>query len=159
MITTRLISAAGTLLLCASLAHAQNATLRQGVQASATQVQPISRSAPLKIGRTSVWPVPNAAPLDADGNAQPNSTLVVRTSDRFVGLSTNDLLVIYPDTAAVGAAAGALAQQVQAFPQQGVTVLHVNAFSDLLPLYQALSTKFPSARFDVPVSYAKQRAR
>ncbi|HTH58923.1 MAG TPA: hypothetical protein VL689_02060 [Paraburkholderia sp.] len=146
------------LLWCASLAQAQSAALRQGIQASATQVQALSRTAPVSIGSTSVWPMPDASPLDEDGNVQPNSTLVIRSSDRFVGLSTNDLVVIYPDTAAVSAAAGGLAQQVQAFPQMGVTVLHASSFSGLQPLYQTISAKFPAATFDLPVSYAKQRA-
>lgn len=160
MIRIRLINAVcATLWLCTSLTQAQQSTaLRQGVQASAAQVQAVSRSAPVSIGSTRVWPMPNASPLDENGNVQPNSTLVIRTSDLFVGLSTNDLVVIYPDTAAVSAAASGMAQQVQAFPQMGLTVLHVSTFSSLLPLYQTLSTKFPSARFDLPVSYARQRA-
>jgi hypothetical protein len=146
------------MLLCASFAHAQDATaLRQGVQAPAAQVQSLSRSAPLQIGNTSVFPVPNAAPLDEDGIVQPNSTLVVRSSDNVVGLSTNELVVMYPDTNAVGAAASGLAQQVQAFPARGITVMRVSAFSDLLPLYQALLAKFPAATFDLPVMYSKNR--
>ena len=157
MIRTRFIDAAGAMLLCATFVHAQNATLKQGDQAPAALVQQLSRSAPLTIGSTSVWPVPNAVPLDEDGNVQPNSTLVVRSSDQWIGLSRNDLVVIYPDTAAVSAAAGGLAQQIQAFPQMGMTVLHVSAFSGLLPLYQALSAKFPAARFDVPVRFVKIR--
>ncbi|SIT36320.1 conserved exported hypothetical protein [Paraburkholderia ribeironis] len=155
----RFVTMAGAMLLCAVLAHAQGTALRQGVRASAAQVQPLSRTAPVTIGSTSVWPMPNAAALDQDGNVQPNSTLVIRSSDWFAGLSTNDLVVIYPDTGAISAAAGGLAQQIQAFPQMGITVLHVNTFSSLPPLYQTLSTKFPSARFDLPVSYVKQRTQ
>jgi hypothetical protein len=150
---------AGAMLLCAALVHAQSTALRQGVRASPAQVQPLSRSAPVTIGSTSVWPVPNAAPLDQDGIVQPNSTLVIRSSDWFAGLSTNDLVVIYPDTGAVSAAASGLAQQIRTFPQMGITVLHVNAFASLLPLYRTLSVKFPSARFDLPVSYTKQRTQ
>ncbi|MCC8402404.1 hypothetical protein LJ655_10950 [Paraburkholderia sp. MMS20-SJTN17] len=150
---------AGAALLCASLAHAQGTALRQGARASPAQVQQLSRSAPVTIGSTSVWPMPSAEPLDQDGNVQANSTLVIRASDWFVGLSTNDLVVIYPDTGAVSAAAAGLAQQIQAFPTMNLTVLHVSTFSDLLPLYQALSTRLPSARFDLPVSYVKQRAQ
>jgi len=159
MIWTRLVNALGAvLLLCTSWTQAQTAALRQGGQASAVQIQALSRSAPVSIGSTSVWPMPNAAPLDEDGNVQPDSTLVIRSTDRFVGLSTNDLVVIYPDTAAVGAAASGIAQRVQAFPQMGVTVLHVSSFSSLQPLYQTIAAKFPAATFDLPVSYAKQRA-
>jgi hypothetical protein len=158
MIRTRFLQAALAALLCATLAHAQGTTtLRQGMRAPAAQVQTLGRSAPLAIGSTSVWPVPGAAALDQDGIAQPDSTLVIRSGDGFVGLSTNDLVVIYADTAAVSAAAGGMAQQIQAFPQMGMTVLHVGDFSGLQPLYQALLAKFPSARFDLPVSYAKQR--
>lgn len=159
MIRIRFIYVVGAMLLCASLAHGQSTALRQGVQASAAQVQPLSRSAPVTIGSTSVWPMPNAAALDEDGNVQANSTLVIRSSDWFAGLSTNDLVVIYADTGAVSAAAGGLAQQIQAFPQMGLTVLHANTFSDLLALYHVLSTKIPSARFDLPVSYVKQRTQ
>jgi hypothetical protein len=155
----RFVIVVSAALLCVALAHAQSTALKQGVRASAAQVQPLSRSAPVTIGSTSVWPMPNAAPLDEDGNVQPNSTLVIRSSDWFAGLSTNDLVVIYPDTGAVSGAAGGLAQQIQTFPQMGMTVLHVSTFSSLLPLYQTLSTKFPSARFDLPVSYVKQRTQ
>jgi hypothetical protein len=59
----------------------------------------------------------------------------------------------------VSAAATGLAQQVSAFPQMGMTVLHVGTFAQLQPLYQTLAAKCPAARFDLPVRYAMRRAR
>jgi hypothetical protein len=156
---TRLYALAGALLLCATLAQAQDTTLKQGTQASAAQVQTLARTAPVTIGKRSVWPMPDSPALDEDGNVQQNATLVIRSSDRLVGLSSNDLIVIYADTAAVSAAASGLAQQVNTFPQMGLTVLHVGAFAQLQPLYQTLAAKFPAARFDLPVRYAKARTR
>ncbi|MCP3713180.1 hypothetical protein M3I54_41005 [Paraburkholderia sp. CNPSo 3274] len=158
-IFTRLLIAGGALLLCAALAQAQDVALRQGMQASAAQVQSLARTPPVVIGTRSVWPIPSAPALDEDGKVRQNATLVIRSSDRLVGLSSNDLVVIYADTAAVSAAASGLVQQVSAFPRMGMTVLHVSTFGQLQPLYQTLVAKFPAAHFDLPVRYAMQRAR
>lgn len=158
-IVTRLLTATAALLVCTALAQAQDATLKQGMRASTAEVQSLARTLPVTIGKSRVWPMPNAPALDADGIVQLNATLVIRANDRRVGLSSNDLVVIYADTGAVSAAASGLAQQVSAFPTLGVTVLKVSTFAQLQPLYQTLSAKFPGAQFDLPVSYAKQRAQ
>jgi len=40
------------------------------------QVQASSRGAPVSIGSASAWPMPNAAPLDEDGNVPPAASAI-----------------------------------------------------------------------------------
>ncbi|WP_118180893.1 hypothetical protein [Paraburkholderia phosphatilytica] len=79
--------------------------------------------------------------------------MVVRSSDNVVGISTNDLVVIHPDTAAVRQVAAGLAKSVSAYPEMGVTVIHAGGLDQLASIKATLATTFPTVKFDLPVRY------
>lgn len=145
--------------------------LLPGSTAPADVVRSLAGTQPANIGAASVRPVSpgNNAPR-ASGNAgalasaKPQSmpaggetTLVVRASDNLVGLSTNDLVVIYPDTDAVIHAVAGNAVSTRAYPAMEMVVVHAGSFDQLVPLKDTLSTKFPAAKFDLPVTYFPSR--
>jgi hypothetical protein len=124
----------------------------------------------LVVGAVSVRPVrqgpaarasdPGAAtlrPLSAD--TQGNTTYVARTRDNMVGISTNDLVVLYADTARVVAAAAGAVVSARAYPESGMVVLHVAEFDQLGPLHEAMARQFPAARFDLPVTYFPRKPK
>lgn len=127
--------------------------------ATAAQSQTIT---PVAIGTTVVRPLPGnarSAAQAASATAVPVSgtTLVARASDNLVGVSTNDLVVIYPDTTAIMQAAASRAVSSKGYPNMGLTVIHVASFDRLLPLQQALASQFPAAKFDLPIRYFEVR--
>ncbi|RWA51209.1 hypothetical protein AU476_24395 [Cupriavidus sp. UYMSc13B] len=97
------------------------------------------------------------SPLAAD--SQGNTTYVARTQDNLVGISNNDLVVIYSDTAAIVAAAGSAAFSAKPYPDMGFVVLHIANFDQLVSLHQSLAGRFPTAKFDLPVTYFPIRPR
>ncbi|MBV8271233.1 MAG: hypothetical protein JO067_03075 [Cupriavidus sp.] len=114
-------------------------------------VKPL-RQAPSSSGSNGVL-----RPLAADPPG--NTTYVVRTQDNLVGISTNDLVVMHPDTAAIVAAAGASVASAKPYPDLGLVVLHVASFDLLAPLHRAIADRFPKAKFDLPVTYFPVRPK
>jgi hypothetical protein len=119
------------------------------------------------IGSVSVKPLrqaPSTSSNDAmrhplEAAPQGNTTYVVRTRDNLVGISTNDLVVKHPDAAAVVAAAGASVASAKPYPDLGLVILHVASFDQLVPLHRVIADRFPTAKFDLPVTYFPVRPR
>ncbi|NLP61787.1 hypothetical protein [Paraburkholderia sacchari] len=144
-------------------------SLVQGSTAPADVVQQLKGVKPVTVGAVSVRPVSQGSgsaqstgSAAASGNmkAQAQSmptggetTTVVRASDNLVGVSANDLVVVYRDTAAVSQALSGKPVTVKAWPSMGLVIVHASTFDQLAPLQAALSEKFPTAKFDLPVKY------
>ncbi|GMG90537.1 hypothetical protein Cmtc_17570 [Cupriavidus sp. TKC] len=136
-------------------------TVQQGKVAPSSVTAQLQGTPAVVIGSTSVQPVRQPAsasvtngllrPLSADPHG--NTTYVVRTGDNLVGISTNDLVVIYPDTSAIVAAAGGATTSAKPYPDLGMVVLHVGNFDQIEPLHRAIAERFPTAKFDLPVTY------
>jgi hypothetical protein len=163
MASSRIICAVVTAFTMGAGAGAAAQSLVPGSKAPAEVVQQLKDVPSVNIGKASVRPVvpqPDAAtPPEAalkSGRSVPaagGTTFVVRSSDNLVGVSTNDLVVIYRDTAAISQAVAGKDVSAQAYPDMGLVVLHVGSFDQLAPLKTALSAKFPAAKFDLPVRY------
>jgi len=159
---TRVVHWVATLLMTASAGVAMaTGALLQGAVAPADVVQQLRAAPAVTIGGTSVRPVPSgtvrAAAADrAGGSAQSerDSTFVVRDGDNLVGVSTNDLIVVYPDTAAVSQAVAGQAKSVNPYPQINTVIVHVGSFDQLSTIHAALARKFPTAKFGLPVRYS-----
>nr|WP_244109003.1 hypothetical protein [Burkholderia anthina] len=138
-----------------------------GSTAPAELVQKLRHVQSVSIGVVSVRPVADGThPAASAGNSGASAsmraqsmptgsetTTVVRSSDNLVGVSTNDLVVIHPDTSAVSQSLRGQPVSVRAWPDMGIVVVHAGSFDQLAPLKAMLSTKFPTARFDLPVKY------
>ncbi|WP_322050810.1 hypothetical protein [Paraburkholderia bannensis] len=137
-----------------------------GTRAPADVVQNLKNAQSVTIGAASVRAVSSgsasqpasnvAATESATAQTAPKggeTTTVVRESDNLVGVSSNDLVVIYPDTAAVSQALSGKPVSVKVWANMGIVVVHASTFDQLMPLKTALSQKFPAAKFDLPVKY------
>jgi len=149
----------------ATVARAE--VIKPGQPAPPAVVRQLQGTAPVAIGTAVVRPVASSTPTaDASTGAAPlspqaasDTTLVVRASDNLVGVSTNDLVVIYPDTAAVSQAVAGKAAGTKAYPEMGMVVIHTTRFDQLHPLQQDLAKAFPTAKFDLPVRYFELRPK
>lgn len=122
-------------------------------------VQQIQNEAPVRIGSTSVRPLPERG-LRALSAGASQSTLVARSTDNLIGVSANELVVIEKDTNAVQLKVAELTKDavVKAYADGAIVVVRVKRFSDLQPLQQGLAKAFPGARFDLPVEYFEIKA-
>jgi hypothetical protein len=162
-------------LLCVAtlgyVGHSRAQAISPGKIAPPDVVQQLQGTPVVVVGNTAVRPLtsnqiappassaPEVPSAKASDTPAGRSTLVVRASDNLVGLSTNDLVVIYPDTAAIVAAAGGEHDSAKAYPEMGIVVIHVPSFDRLLPLQQTLAARFPAAKFDLPVTYFPLRSK
>jgi hypothetical protein len=159
---------ASSRIICAALAAsfamgAQAQSLEPGTTAPASVVQQLKGVQSVNIGMASVRPVSpggGSSGLQASANRATASvptgnetTTVVRSTDNLVGVSSNDLVVMYGDTGAVTQAVAGKGVTAKAFPAMGMVVVHVSSFDEIGPLQSALSAKFPTAKFDLPVKY------
>ncbi|MGT0250577.1 hypothetical protein [Burkholderia pyrrocinia] len=138
----------------------------QGIVAPAEVVKQLQAVPSVSIGGTSVRPVPPSAVRAAlseraGGSAQSgrDSTFVVRDGDNLVGVSTNDLIVVYADTAAVYHAVVGQVKSVDVYPQIDTVIVHVGSFDQLSPIKTTLARKFPMAKFSLPVRYSDTKPK
>jgi hypothetical protein len=158
MLLTIACASAGSPLTAAALdtSALDTSALAPGRTAPVDIVRRIEPDAPVQIGAASVRPLP-----DAEGQpralspAAARSTLVVRSTDNLIGVSSNELVVIDKNPAAVQRKVAELAADatIKAYADNGIVVVRLNRFADLLPLKQRLAKAFPAARFDLPVRY------
>lgn len=164
------IAAGLAAMTCAASLPALADILAPGEFAPPAVVRQLQDTPPVSIGKAVVRPLPAASASQmASGAATqrtPNAvaqasgtTLVVRARDNLVGTSSNDLVVIHPDTEAVGRAAKARGAAVKAYPEMGMVVAHMARFEQLQPLQQELARAFPAAKFDLPVRYFQRTAK
>jgi hypothetical protein len=159
MVSFQMVGVVAAACALAASACATAQTLTPGRPAPADTVQTLRSEPSVTIGTASVRPVDTghaAGTASAKAQSLPvgnETTTVVRASDNLVGVSSNDLVVIYPDTVAVSRALSGKPVSVKTWPSAGIVVVHVGSFDQLLPLKTALSATFPTAKFDLPVKY------
>jgi hypothetical protein len=153
-------------LVIAGFAIAECATaqsIQQGKIAPDSMAAQLQGTAAVVIGSVSVKPLrqaPSSSASAGNGTLRPlaadalgNTTYVARTRDNLVGISTNDLVVMHPDTAAIVAVANGVTVSAKPYPEIGLVVLHVANFDQIAPLHRAIAERFPTAKFDLPVTY------
>jgi hypothetical protein len=151
-----------TAMACVDVANGQD--IKPGRPAPAEVVQSLKATAPVTIGSASVRPLvtPASDPgmrLPQGAIAAPGTTFVVRVSDNLVGVSTNDLVVVYPDTGAVIQSVSGKGFTTKAYPDLGLVVIHAANFDDIEPLQQGIAKTLPNAKFDLPVRYFRMQTK
>lgn len=145
---------------CASTANALADTVQPGTTAPASVVKQISANPAVTIGSVSVRPIPRSV-AGVLSTTPSDTTLVARATDNLVGTSTNDLVVIYSDVGAITRVATTLGKGIstRAYPDMGMTVVHVASFDQLQSVQQQIAQAFPTAKFDLPVRYFDNKPR
>ncbi|WP_081087127.1 hypothetical protein [Burkholderia pseudomultivorans] len=158
--------AAAAFAITSSGAAMAGGTVIQGTIAPEEVLKQLRATPAVTIGGTAVRPVPSgairAASSEGAGNVVQSgrdNTFVIRDSDNLVGISTNDLIVVYPDTAAVNQAVAGQVKSVKIFPQIDTVIVHVASFDQLVSVQAALARKFPTAKFNLPVRYSETRPK
>jgi len=151
-----LLMAAACATFCSPfMARAQNSqALKPGQIAPADIVEQVRSQNPVKIGSVSVRALPPNAARDRSADSE-QSTLVLRSTDNLIGVSANELVVIYKEPNAVQLKVGEWVKDatVKAYADHGLVVIRLKRFADLQPLQLRLAEAFPGARFDLPVTY------
>ncbi|MFM0337642.1 hypothetical protein [Paraburkholderia fungorum] len=143
------------------MARAQNSqALKPGQIAPADIVEQVQNQNPVKIGSVSVRTLPPSSTRAQSGGSE-QSTLVLRSTDNLIGVSANELVVIYKEPKAVQLKVGEWLKDatVKTYEDHGLVVIRLKRFADIQPLQLRLAELFPGARFDLPVTYFRNEAR
>lgn len=112
-----------------------------------------------KIGSTSVRELPSNGTRMLSGGPE-QSTLVLRSTGNRIGVNANELVVIYKGPSAVQKVGQWVKDAtVKAYADHGRVVTWLKSFADIQPLQLRLAEAFPGARFDLPVTYFKNKLR
>jgi|GEM_PF-2234540 len=149
------------LLLAAGGALAQ--TLQQGQPAPAALVEQMKNVAPTRIGEQAVRVVPPALLSGEPAKAAARGrTLVLRASDNLVGISGNELIVLDDDLEGIATAVAALqlpGAQIHSYPTLHLVLVKTTRFEQLSIVRDRLTTQFPDAKFNLPVTYFPRQRR
>lgn len=143
--------------------------LQPGQSAPVGVVRQLDSVAPLRVGAQVVRPLVASAPPAGDASAvlgktgaDSARTLVVRESDHLVGISHNDLMVVGPDLDRMAASVRALGLpgiEASVYPNIRLLLVRARQFEHLQVVHDRLTTDFPQARFDLPISYFPRRPK
>ncbi len=135
----------------------------QGQPAPATVLDQIKHAPLTRIGSQSVRAIPAASIAGKQAGAgDAGQTLVVRESDKLVGISANELVIISPALDAIAAKVASLqlpGTRTHSYPKLQLLIVKTARFEQLETVRDQVAAAFPEARFDLPITYFAQKAR
>ena len=84
---------------------------------------------------------------------------MARASDNLIGVSHNQFVIRHADTAAITRAVSGKVARARAYPDLNLVIVRTDTFEQLLPLQEALSRQFPTAKFQLPVRYFARKLK